>query len=147
MLVILTTGNYNFFNFLTISLCLPCLDDTFWRGLRGCCRVGGGGGRGRTGDSIGAAGDGGGGADGDDDEEEEEDDEAVAAAAAAAVAVIPPLWDVLSWQFLEQQGLCEFLAALCAHVRACVRRVSVCRCARSLARALARACVRAYVRA
>jgi hypothetical protein len=31
MLLIALTGNYTFFNLLTIALCLPLLDDAFWR--------------------------------------------------------------------------------------------------------------------
>jgi lipase maturation factor 1 len=33
MLMIGLTGNYNFFNLLTIVLCVPLFDDRFWRGL------------------------------------------------------------------------------------------------------------------
>ena len=31
--LILTTGNYGFFNFLTIALCVPLVDDSFWSWL------------------------------------------------------------------------------------------------------------------
>jgi hypothetical protein len=34
MLLIAVTGNYCFFNWLTVALCLPLFDDRFWRGLR-----------------------------------------------------------------------------------------------------------------
>ncbi len=33
MVVIALTGNYTYFNLLTLALCLPCLDDAFWRAL------------------------------------------------------------------------------------------------------------------
>lgn len=33
MLIIALTGNYTFFNLLTVSLCVLCLDDSWWRSL------------------------------------------------------------------------------------------------------------------
>ena len=44
MVIIALTGNYTFFNLLTIALCVGCLDDAFWRSCvptacRGKCHV------------------------------------------------------------------------------------------------------------
>ncbi len=36
MVAIALTGNYTFFNLLAIALCLLCLDDAWWRAVRGC---------------------------------------------------------------------------------------------------------------
>jgi hypothetical protein len=41
-LIIGLTGNYNFFNLLTIALCLLLIDDSRWRRQRGALQTGGG---------------------------------------------------------------------------------------------------------
>lgn len=77
-ILIILTGNYNFFNYLTAVLCFSLVDDGFWQSWF-CCA-----------------------------ERKSRRD--------FASASIVPLREILSWQFMEERGLCEVFSALCAHI-------------------------------